>query len=464
MSITSDEVTFLILRYFKECGFEHSHYTYANESSIDSSSITGYQIPPGALITLLQKGLLYIQLERSIAAGNAAADLGMSTQITLLNAALREGSTQTGKDPKSNQGDKNEASVPLDPSNSIPLSEHTANVICCQWSKDGNFLATGSTDNSAIIWDFRAFPSVSQCHLPHGDENSKEGDHQVSTLDWSPDGNLLATGCSDGAIHVYNKSGVQLYEKAGKEGRSVHVVRFDPTGQRLLVGSASTKIKIYAADSGDKIRSIEMKDQTQILDAAWRTADSFAVSREDGAIGILKAIDAEPQWLTGHAGAVNSIVWEPGGEGLASCSDDNTVRVWREGEDPLVLKGHTSPVYAIRWSAGGVLASASFDYTVRLWNPLTGECTHTLEGHQKPIYALAFSPDERFVVSGSFDQTIKFWDVRTGALIVTCLGKQNIYDLQFDENGERVAVCFERGDVVIIQTAQVLQGTGAESN
>ena len=464
MSISSDEVTFLILRYFKECGFEHSHFTYINESSIDASQITGYQIPPGALITLLQKGLLYIQLERTIKAKKKPTDVSFGSQITLLNAALREGSVPTSNDDKQGQREPQEPSIPLDSSNSITLSEHTGNVICCQWTKDGHFLATGSSDNTAIIWDMQNPDQITQLPLAHGDaETSKEGDHQVSSLDWSPDSNFLATGCSDGTVHVFDKQGSLIWEKKSKKSHAVHVVKFNISGTHLIVGSASTKIKILSADSGEKIRSF--KASAGILDASWRTDTAFAVSCDDGLVGIFDSLDAEPVWLKGHTEPTNCVVWDPNGSDLlASCSNDKTVRIWARDKEALVLSDHQSPVYSLKWSKSNILASASFNATVILWDPATGNPIHILKGHQKPIYALSFSPDEKFIASGSSDQVIKFWDVATGNNVCSCLGKQIIFDLQYDPTGKYVAVCFEGGNVVIIKTDSVLQNQKENTN
>jgi len=65
MSITSDEVNFLILRYLQESGFGHTAFVFANESMIQRSPVFQHnsEVPPGALITFLQKGLEYVGIE-----------------------------------------------------------------------------------------------------------------------------------------------------------------------------------------------------------------------------------------------------------------------------------------------------------------------------------------------------------------------------------------------------------------
>jgi len=66
MSITSDEVNFLVYRYLLESGFQHSAFTFGLESNVHHTSINGTMVPPGALISMLQKGLQYVEAEISI--------------------------------------------------------------------------------------------------------------------------------------------------------------------------------------------------------------------------------------------------------------------------------------------------------------------------------------------------------------------------------------------------------------
>lgn len=66
MSISADEVNYLIYRYLQENGFSHTAFTFAYESLVAKSAVAYTDVPPGALVTFLQKGLEYVGIEEHI--------------------------------------------------------------------------------------------------------------------------------------------------------------------------------------------------------------------------------------------------------------------------------------------------------------------------------------------------------------------------------------------------------------
>jgi WD40 repeat protein len=72
------------------------------------------------------------------------------------------------------------------------------------------------------------------------------------------------------------------------------------------------------------------------------------------------------------------------------------------------LEGHSDSVSAVTFSPDSKLvASASNDHTVRLWDPVTGASLQTLDGHSDSVRAIAFSPDGKLVASASDDHTVR---------------------------------------------------------
>ncbi len=80
--------------------------------------------------------------------------------------------------------------------------------------------------------------------------------------------------------------------------------------------------------------------------------------------------------LIGHSGWVRSLALSPDGSLLASGSNDMTVKLWKYQNQTtalMTLSGHSLEVISVVFVSEKVLASASYDFSIKVWNVNTGE-------------------------------------------------------------------------------------------
>ncbi len=149
-------------------------------------------------------------------------------------------------------------------------------------------------------------------------------------------------------------------------------------------------------------------------------------------------------------GAFMSVAFAADGQVLASASVDNTVKLWdaRTGRELRTLRGHTDPVTSVAFAADGqVLASGSGDdlfgrgdNAVTLWNVRTGQELRTLRGRTYEVTSVAFAADGQVLAAASNDKTVKLWDIRTGQELRTLRGHTRaVTSVAFAADGQVVA-------------------------
>jgi len=188
---------------------------------------------------------------------------------------------------------------------------------------------------------------------------------------------------------------------------------FSPDGQSLALLGIDGQVRICAADTGQPLRAWACAPSPTAL-CFDPTGQTIAASRwQSQVVQILDADTGEVLQSLKHPCGVYRVGWHPDGRFLAVPCGDANIYVWNAetGQQRTLLQGHVSEVIgAVFHPRGDVLASRSWDGTVRLWEPFGGRQLLQFQGGS---LWMAFSRDGRWLTLRSFDR-LERWEVATG--------------------------------------------------
>lgn len=342
--------------------------------------------------------------------------------------------------------------LPID----APLTGHTSAVQSIAFSPDGSSLASASRDGTIRIWDANPRPPLRQVLTGHS-----AALRDVTFI--AAEGNRVAAAGTDQAVHIWDAhTGERHGEPLTGHDDTVTSVAFSPKGELLASGGDDGVILIWDARSG-RLRGKPISAKSAVHCLAFSPDGKLLASGgTDGALQLWDTRDSrwDPRSAKHHGeplgdlnGDVNSVAFSRDGRLLASAGGDGMVRVWEvDGGQPAgaPLRGHTGVVYAVAFGPEHKLASAGGDQTVRLWDASTclslGE---PLTGHTGTVTCLAFSPDGRRLASGSRDTMVQIWDAdecrRLGEPLSGHTGP--VQAVSFSPDGRRLASTGDDGKI-----------------
>jgi WD40 repeat protein len=337
------------------------------------------------------------------------------------------------------------------------VEAHKESIWSVAFHPNGNYIVTASRDNAVKLWK-----------INNNSENlSIEGEPykqlEFDDYDWvrvvkfSPDGKYLAI-VNDKLIKLLDPETFETLSFLDEHPQKIWSIVFSHSSNILASAGDAQNIQICQLDTRE-CRLIPLPEGTSRIRGIEFSSDDkmLAIGSEYQTLQIIDVSDQDLRTLQAKAGGVWSVAFNPtNNKILASGGSDLKVKIWdaeQEQHLPRNLEGHSKWIRCLAFSPDGtILASASDDMTVILWNLKTG-ARHILSGHNGWIWSVSFSPDGKILASGSDDKTVKLWNVETGKIIKNLEEHRDwVWSVSFSPNGKYIASCGADGTINIWNT------------
>ena len=315
------------------------------------------------------------------------------------------------------------------------------------WSPrvDKNELVSASQDSSIQLWNAETCRTISGPLFGH--------EHGVLYVIFSPDGKRIVSCSDDGTIQIWNEENLHplQHRSSVKHDRPVRAISISPDSRHIA----------YATDDKRSIQQLLVNLDDGTLSPTSRppgehggVIHSVVYSPGGGYIASgsadkkvrvwnTKSPRAGPRVFTGHTNTVTSVAFSPDEKHVISGSLDGTVRIWSidppknseprvllpkgsspspsESPNPASVEQEVTALSISRREHGYVIAAASSDSAVRLWEITDTalsrapeeklEPVGTLKGYGESVHSVSFSPDGTRLATGSDNGVLMIWEI-----------------------------------------------------
>ncbi|XP_006883338.1 PREDICTED: telomerase protein component 1 [Elephantulus edwardii] len=338
----------------------------------------------------------------------------------------------------------------------LQTKAHQHQITSCCLSPDRRLLATVCMGGCLKLWDTVCGQLASQHTCPKA----------LNCVAFHPEGQVIATGSWAG-FSFFQVDGLKVTKELGDPGTSVRTLSFNVSGRVVAVGRLNKMVELWAWQEGARLAAFPAHQGSVTSALFLRAGSQLLTAGEDGKVQVWSgslgrpggclgsplspaltvALSPDGKWVAvGYRAdgiriyaispdsqktlcqalhvAVSALAWLSS-EVLVSGAEDGSLQGWalkKSCLQPLwLLSKYQKPVLGLAVSQE-LLASASEDFTVRLWprkfltlsqKAEAFPCGTELRGHEGPVNCCSFSTDGTRLATGGRDRNLLCWDVRT---------------------------------------------------
>ncbi len=297
---------------------------------------------------------------------------------------------------------------------------HASGINAVAFSPDGQFVVTGANNGLAFLWSTETGAEV---HRFVGHE------FKVEAVAISPKtGRFVATGSIDNSTRIWDLATAKQLLVFNGHNSVVYGVAFSLDERLVLTGSADNTAQLWERETGKVVKNFPHPNTVTSV-AFAPDGQHIVTGCKDGIVRLWNlSTTGEPQLFKNPRGEVTAVALSADGHSLAVGGDAGAVCIWKSKSDatPLELPGHTAmtnfKVNSVAFSPDDKrLLSASWDGTARVWDAASGREIRRISHQQNKdgttvgnYTVAAFSPDGRRILTGGWDYRAVLWDAGSG--------------------------------------------------
>ncbi|MCA9029408.1 MAG: WD40 repeat domain-containing protein [Planctomycetaceae bacterium] len=272
----------------------------------------------------------------------------------------------------------------------------------------------------------------------------------VRTVEFSPNGELLASGSGEGEIVIWKIGDTAAVEHRWTgHDHWIFDIAFNSAGNELWTASGDNKVKSWKVGTWDLLQTYEDHEDDVHGLALTKDGKHLVTGGDDGLVIVRNLETDEVRRLAGHDAQVTSVALVRNDSLIVSSSRDQTVRIWdlATGAEVAVLEGHQEDVLqVVPDEKGERLVSASYDGTTRIWSLADYSLLQEVEVSPAWVFTALPLTERNLVISGAGDQTV-YAHTDSGLPQFKLEVGADVSDLKYSPDGDLLAVATSHGGI-----------------
>lgn len=511
MSVTSNELNYLIWRYLQETGNELTAYALQKETQVQTlDPVYEDRIPIGCLVDLVQKGIFYCEADQLVdEKGCLRSKDDIKSRFSLFQA-LKDSQTEeiesTGRFAlrvAEEESKNNDVAESQEKEQQGPLADETLKEIVAKTDEDNkmDLVSTEEEDFIKVLTPIKTFPpGTSSSWNPTATSTLSLGEHKsnaiITTLSDIKDGICQSKDIS--LPHPLSIS-VTLSSQDNKFSEDITCVSWSNKGNFLLTGSYNGELRLWTIDG--KLRNVLTLHHAPIISIKWNFDNAYVLSHDQANNTIIWNVATGTAVQHIHHDILKNALTPTSQVAAAAGSiSTNTSEIY--GTDPIWLQ---NTIYAVPGIAGEIflfnvtlrqpvpigkllghtaaigctsyneklklLATGSDDATVRIWKGKSQSSSQILMGHDQAIISVdwlnmleeeqdtiqketAKNKECQYILTSSLDGSVRVWNAYSGKMVaISFLDGIPIFEAKLSPSKNLFAVSTEEGTVSIFNVS-----------